>query len=82
MFLMSMVIVCFSSFCFAYDYGVSGMDSNGNSVSGDVEVDQGGGSGTIINEDGEEVEIDVEWTGNGELEGTDTEGNTYELETE
>jgi hypothetical protein len=65
-----------------YDYAVSGSDDSGDNVSGEVEVTSDGGSGTITTEEGEERDVSVEWTGNGELEATDDEGNTYELETE
>lgn len=65
-----------------YEYSVSGVDENGNYVEGDVEVSQDGGSGTVSDEYGNEKEVDVEWTGNGELEGTDEDGETYDLEVE
>ncbi len=38
------------------------------------------GDGVIFDEDGNNKNIDFEWTGRGELEGTDEDGNSYELE--
>lgn len=64
----------------SYDYNVSGSDSDGNSVSGSIDVTHDGGDGTITDSDGNERNVEVEWTGRGELEGTDEEGNNYELE--
>ena len=49
-------------------------------MSGSVDVTHNGGTGTVTDDDGNEREVDVEWTGHGQLEGTDNEGNTYELE--
>ncbi|KAA3437603.1 hypothetical protein [Rufibacter hautae] len=65
-----------------YEYNVSGVDEDGDDVDGEVEVTKEGGSGTITDEYGNEKEVDVEWTGKGELEATDEDGETYELEVE
>lgn len=62
-----------------YDYSISGY-GNSNSVYGDITVDKQGGDGYIYDEDGNEKLIDVEWIGNGTLEGYDEDGNYYELE--
>jgi hypothetical protein len=40
------------------------------------------GSGTITDDDGEEKDVDVEWTGYGTMEATDDDGNSYDLEAE
>lgn len=63
-----------------YNYAVSGYNSSGDYVYGEIEVDQSGGNGYIYNDEGDEVNIDVDWTGYGTLEGYDYEGNYYELE--
>lgn len=81
-FLLVIFILLTPLICFSYDYDVSGYDSDGSYVYGDVEVDQGGGDGYIYTKDGEEKHIDVDWTGKGELEGYDEDGNYYELEVE
>lgn len=81
-FLLSIFILLTPLMCFGYDYDyeVSGADESGNFVYGDVEVDQYGGDGYIYTEDGEGRHIDVDWTGYGELDGYDEEGNYYQLE--
>lgn len=62
-----------------YEYGVSGYGDNGY-VYGDITVDRDNGDGYIYDEDGNEKWIDVEWTGNGTLEGYDEDGNYYDLD--
>ena len=62
-----------------YDYDVSGYGDDGY-VYGDITVDKNGGDGYIYDDDGNEKWIDVEWTGNGTLEGYDEDGNYYELD--
>ena len=69
----------FCSVGLAYDYDVSGSGDDGY-VYGDVTVDQSGGDGTIYDEYGNEHNVTVDWTGRGELEGYDEDGNYYELE--
>jgi len=64
----------------SYNYDVSGYSDSGEYVYGEIDVDQSGGDGYIYDENGDEVYIDVEWTGKGELEGYDSDGNYYELE--
>ena len=81
-YLLAIFILLTPLICFSYDYEVSGSDESGNSVSGSVEVDQSGGDGYVYTDDGEEKHIDVDWTGHGELEGYDEDGNYYELEVE
>ena len=64
----------------SYDYDVSGTDADGNAVSGSIDVTHNGGEGTLTDDNGNEQQVEVEWTGRGQLEGTDEEGNTYDLE--
>ena len=63
-----------------YNYDVNGTDENGNSVSGNIDISGKYGTGYIEDEEGNEKEIDVEWIDYGQLEATDEDGNTYELE--
>lgn len=65
---------------YEYNYDISGSDQDGNSVSGNIDINGKYGSGYIEDQDGNEKYIDVEWVDYGELEGTDEEGNTYEFE--
>ena len=65
-----------------YDYDVSGYDEEGNYVTGSVTVDQDGGTGILYDENDNEIEINVDWDGYGELSGEDDNGTSYDLETE
>ncbi len=71
-----------SSGNFEYNYYVDGTDENGNSISGNVDMQGKYGSGTITDDDGEEKDVDVEWTGYGTMEAIDDDGNSYDLEVE
>lgn len=64
-----------------YSYDISGTDSYGNFVTGSVYMKGKYGYGTVEDNSGNEKDIDVEWTGSGTLEGSDDDGNTYDLET-
>ena len=64
------------------NYDVSGYDEDGNYVYGEVDMDNKYGSGSVYDEDGNDIDLDVEWQGQGELEGTDGNGTTYDLETD
>ena len=63
-----------------YNYDVSGYDSDANEVSGNISIQNNNGTGTIIDKDGNEIDVDVEWIDNGKLKGTDVDGNEFELE--
>ncbi|MCO6462726.1 MAG: hypothetical protein J5I52_01120 [Saprospiraceae bacterium] len=65
---------------YEYNYDISGWDENGNSVYGNIDIQGKYGSGYILDEDGNEKYIDVEWVDYGVLEGTDEDGNSYEFE--
>ena len=62
-----------------YEYDVEGTDEYGDYVEGYVETSGKYGEGYIFDEYGDKVPIEVEWTGNGELLGTDDDNNEYEL---
>jgi hypothetical protein len=62
-----------------YNYDVEGEDQNGNYVSGNVEISSNGGDGYINDDEGNEIYIEVEWVGYGQIEGTDENGNNYDL---
>jgi hypothetical protein len=61
------------------NYDVSGFDTKGKEVSGSVYMEDKQGAGILTISGGEEIEVAVEWTGNGELLATDNQGNLYEL---
>lgn len=62
-----------------YNYDVSGTDDYGDDVYGNLDMQGKYGSGYIVNEDGEEVEVEAKWIDYGIIEATDLYGNTYEL---
>lgn len=64
---------------YGYNYDVSGYDDSGNAVTGNVSMEDKYGTGYITNSDGDEIDVEVEWTGYGELKATDSDGNEYEL---
>lgn len=67
----------------SYDYDVSGYDSDGNYIYGNVDADGGSDvDGYIYTEDGESKYFYGEWVGNGEIEGYDEDGNYLNLETD
>lgn len=67
---------------YQYNYDVDGTGSDGNNVSGNVDIQGKYGSGMIEDENGNKIDVEVEWTGYGTMEGTDDDGNTYELNPE
>ena len=67
---------------YTYYYNISGEDENGYYVEGEMVINGKYGTGTVINEDGEEVELDIEWYDWGRAIGTDEDGNEYELGTD
>ena len=69
-----------SSGNYEYNYDVNGSDEDGNGVNGNIDMQGKYGSGTIQDEDGNEKTIAAEWTGKGQIEATDEDGNTYQLE--
>jgi len=64
---------------YGYNYDVSGYDDSGNEVTGNVSMEDKYGNGYITNSNGDEIDVEVEWTGYGELKATDSDGNEYEL---
>jgi len=65
-----------------YNYDIEGYDELGNYVYGNVDISGKYGDGYIYNDSGDEIYIEVEWVGYGELEGYDENGGYYELEAE
>lgn len=67
-----------------YDYDVSGYRDDGTYLYGEIEA-QGGNrdvEGYLYTDDGDETYFEGEWTGRGEIEGYDEEGNYINLETD
>lgn len=64
---------------YKYNYDVSGYDSDGNEITGNVDVEGKEGTGVITNSEGNTIEVEVEWIRKGELKAVDEDGNEYEL---
>ena len=71
------------AFCADYEYDVSGYGDKGY-VHGEIEANRGSRDvgGYLYTEDGRQVHFEGEWTGRGQIEGYDAEGDHHELETE
>ena len=85
---MKVFIITFSAFLLSFplisisaDYGVTGNGDEGY-VYGEVDAKSGSKDvdGYLYNENGDEVYFSGEWSGNGEIEGYDENGNYIELE--
>ncbi|MCP4990081.1 MAG: hypothetical protein GY928_29770 [Colwellia sp.] len=82
--LITSLTVTTRSFASDYEYDVEGYNEDGKSVYGEIEAnkDEQEVEGYIYDEEGNEVYFEGEWTGYGEIEGYDENGNYIELETE
>ncbi|MCA9748157.1 MAG: hypothetical protein KC414_03570 [Romboutsia sp.] len=69
---------------FTYNYDVYGEDEDGNDVSGSVSINGNCncGSGSIENEEGDEIDIVINWVAYGVMHGEDDEGREYTLHAE
>ncbi len=65
---------------YEYNYDANGYDEEGNEVTAKINVEGKYGAGIIVKADGEEVDVQVEWSGHGKLKAVDNDGNQYELE--
>lgn len=64
---------------YEYNYEVSGVNQEGDSVSGIINIKGKYGAGKIINKDKNSADIYVEWMDHGKLKGRDKKGNSYKL---
>ena len=83
--LIAAALAAISAPAFAGDYDASGTSSNGDQVSGEIESTPSSRDveGYVIDPNsGEQIPVEGEWTGRGEVEVEDANGNTYELETD
>jgi hypothetical protein len=65
---------------YTYNYDVSGTDTQGNEVTGNITIEGKYGTGFITNSEGKELEVDVEWINKGILKAIDEDGEEYELQ--
>ena len=69
-----------SSGSYNYNYDAEGYSDSGDYVTGNIDTSGRYGDGYLYDEDGNEIHVDTEWDGYGDLEATDDDGNTYDLE--
>lgn len=65
---------------YEYNYDVSGTNTIGDSVYGNINIQGKYGAGILTNRKGGEIEITAEWIDYGKLKAVDKAGNEYHLE--
>ena len=78
------LLIPLASFAFGHDYPVRGDDQNGVPVTGEIESNSWSKDveGTIVYPNGQERAFSGEWSGKGQIEGQDEDGNIITLETD
>ena len=67
-----------SSGAYGYNYDIEGENEDGNYVEGNVSIDsENNGWGYILNDNGDEVEVECRWYDYGQIEAQDEDGNLY-----
>jgi hypothetical protein len=64
---------------YEYNYNVKGINIKGDSVYGNINVEGKYGAGILLFDTINDIEINTEWVGQGELKATDKNGNEYYL---
>lgn len=64
---------------YEYNYDVTGIDENGDKVSGNINTEGKFGAGKLINSQGFKINIQTEWVDQGKLKATDKKGTMYQL---
>lgn len=64
---------------YEYNYDVKGINSKGDSVFGNINVEGKYGAGILMCDTLSDIEINTEWISYGKLKATDTKGNEYQL---
>ncbi|ABQ07854.1 hypothetical protein [Flavobacterium johnsoniae] len=64
---------------YKYNYDVKGININGDSVFGNINVQGKYGAGILIGDTVAEIEINTEWISYGKLKALDKKGNEYNL---
>lgn len=64
---------------YEYNYDVKGINSKGDSVRGNINVQGKYGAGILIGDTIHDIEINTEWISYGKLKACDKEGNEYQL---
>ncbi|WP_343695040.1 hypothetical protein [Flavobacterium sp.] len=64
---------------YEYNYDVKGINIQGDSVFGNINVSGKYGAGILTSDTVAEIEINTEWVAYGKLKATDKKGNEYNL---
>ncbi|MCP2027781.1 hypothetical protein L1276_002941 [Flavobacterium sp. HSC-32F16] len=64
---------------YEYNYDVKGINSKGDSVCGNINVQGKHGAGILTGDTVAEIEINTEWISYGKLKAIDKKGNEYNL---
>ncbi|WP_428228715.1 hypothetical protein [Flavobacterium sp.] len=64
---------------YKYNYDIKGVNSKGDSVFGNINVQKKYGAGILICDTLAEIEINTEWISYGKLKALDKKGNEYHL---
>ena len=64
---------------YEYNYDVKGIDIDGDSVFGNINIQGKYGAGILLNDTIPDIEINTEWVAYGKLNATDLQGNKYQL---
>lgn len=67
---------------YGYNYDVEGYSDSGDYFYGEIDTNGKYGEGYIYDDYGNEIYVETEWVGNGEIEAYDEDGNYYEFEVE
>lgn len=64
---------------YEYNYDVKGINIQGDSVHGNINVEGKYGAGILIGDTIADIEINTEWVSYGKLKASDKKGNEYQL---
>ncbi|MBF4487330.1 MULTISPECIES: hypothetical protein [unclassified Flavobacterium] len=64
---------------YEYNYDVKGINIDGDSVFGNINVQEKYGAGILLGDTIPDIEINTEWVSYGKLVATDLKGNKYQL---
>jgi hypothetical protein len=65
---------------YEYNYDVTGLDQNGNTVFGNINTSGKKGAGILTNTNGQQIIIFTEWISYGKLKAVDEQNFVYQLE--
>lgn len=79
-----MCVISFSGFASDHKYDVTGEDENGKELEGSIYSNDGeqNVSGELTDENGNSVEFNGKWDGQGKIKGETEDGTTVDLNTD